>query len=128
MYQTRKPMSHSIKSPVATSFAVSLAVCLYNSGLEQTLAGLLKSSGLKFDTFLQRQWRSMDKERMRKGDYAVRDTWKEKCKLKKRSEIKENNMPSKNQKVFSVNHKDFILILRTYSFSLYLNIPVDTRG
>lgn len=30
----------------------------------------------------------MDKQKMRKGDCAVRDTWKDKRKLKKRSKIK----------------------------------------
>ena len=52
-----------------------------------------------------------DNARMKKGNYAVRGTQKEKCKLKKQSEIEK-------QKVFSTNHKDFMLILKTDSFSL----------
>ena len=60
--------------PTATSFPASLAVFLYNSGLQYTLTNLLKKVGLKFDTCSQRHKRSMDKEKTRKGGYAVRDT------------------------------------------------------
>ena len=67
-------MSHSIK------------FCGLFYSKEQT--SLLKNTGLEFDTFLQKQWHSMDKERKRKQNYVVRNTWKEKCKLKKRPEIK----------------------------------------
>ena len=58
-----------------------------------------------------------DNKRVRKGDYTVRNTWKEKRKLKKWSKIK-NKIPFKNQKVFSTNHKEFKIILKTDSFFL----------
>ena len=73
---------NSLKSPTATSFAVILAVCLYKSGFEYTLTSLLKKAVLEFDTCLQKQWCGIDTDRIRKGDYAVRDIWKEKHKLK----------------------------------------------
>ena len=57
-----------------TPFAVSLAVCLYNYGFQYILTSLLKNVGLEFDMCSQRQCRSMNKERRRKGGYAVRDT------------------------------------------------------
>ena len=68
----------------------------------------------------------MNKESLRKGDFAVKDTWKEKSKLKKRPEIK-NKMPFKNQRVFSTNHKDFILIPKTNSF-LITKHPGGQKG
>ena len=68
-------------SPTATFFVVSVAVCFYNSGLDYTLTSLLKNTGLESDTCSQRESRSVDKERMRKGGYAVGDAWKEKRKL-----------------------------------------------
>ena len=53
----------------------------------------------------------MDKERMRKGEYAVKNTWKEKPKLKNQPEIKKTRCLSKTKRYLSTNHKDFILIL-----------------
>ena len=89
------PMSHSItfcglslcwkeqfNSPTTMSFAVSLAVHLYNSGLQYTLTSLLKNAELEVDTCLQRQWRGIDKERMTKQDYGIIDTSKKKGKFK----------------------------------------------
>lgn len=106
-------------SPTSTSFPVllSLAVCLYNFGLEYTLTSLMNNAELKFYTCLQSQQRSMDKDRMRNRIYAVRETCKEKSNLIKRSEIK-RTITFKNHRVFSTNHKDFIQIPKTDSFSL----------
>ena len=58
------------------SFAVSLPVCLYNSGLQCSLTNLLKNrigSWYLFLKALAQYWQ----------DYGVIDTWKEKPKLKK---------------------------------------------
>ena len=42
---------------------------------------------------------------MRKIDYDVEYTWKEKPKLEKCPEIKKNKTLFKNQELFSANHK-----------------------
>ena len=77
--------------PKATHFAVSLAVCLFIQFWSWVHTyNLLKSAGLEYDTCLQKQWRSIDKEKIRKGDYAGQERWKAKWKLKKQSEIKKN--------------------------------------
>ena len=54
--------------PTTMRFTVSLAVRLYNSGLEKKLTSLLKSAGIEFDFCSQKQWHSMDKEKMRRRE------------------------------------------------------------
>ena len=57
-------------SPMAISFTVIFCFCLYKPGLDYTLTSPLRNAGLELDTSSHRQWRRMDKEGMRKGDYA----------------------------------------------------------
>ena len=58
-------------SPLSTSLADSLVVCIYNSGLQCTLANLMKKYNLSYSKKSVEQWHRMDKERISKGDYAV---------------------------------------------------------
>lgn len=54
----------------------------------------------------------MDKQKMRKGDCVVRDTWKDKRKLKKRSKIKNQGAFQKSEGIqyqpqgFHANYKN----------------------
>ena len=101
--------------PKATHFAVSLAVCLFIQFWSWVHTyNLLKNAGLEFDTCLQKQWHSIDKEKIRKGDYAGRERWKAKWKLKKQSEIKKKQDAFQKSEGILYQPKGF---LKTDSFS-----------
>ena len=57
-------------SPLTTSLAISVAICIYNSGLEYTLTNLLEKCNLEFNKNSLDQWSKMDKVRIVKGDNA----------------------------------------------------------
>ena len=78
-------------SLLSSSLAVSLTVCIYNSGLQRTLANLMKKCNLSFSKKSVEQRHRMDKERISKGDYAVREDRKKQRKLKKRSQVIQND-------------------------------------
>ena len=78
-------------SPMETSLSINLAVCLYNSGTEYSMVRLFERAGLCYNESSQRQWRQIDRERIYDGDYAVREDRKQHRKLKKRSQIKQQD-------------------------------------
>ena len=125
--------NEQFNSPTATFFAVSLAVCFYNSCLGYTLTRLLKNARLEFNTCSQRQWRSMDKERMRKGEYAVRDAKKEKRKLwnkiKQDASQKSEGIQYQSQR-FHANSKNWVFFRTSeclYICILYIWIYIRTK-
>ena len=76
--------------PLTISFALSLVFCVYNSGLQYTLANLLEKFNLEFNNKSLDLWYEMDKERILKRDYAAR----EKRKNTKTKEKKKTNHPT----------------------------------
>ena len=52
---------------------------------------LFERAGLCYNESSQRQWRQIDRERIYDGDYAVREDRKQHRKLKKRSQIKQQD-------------------------------------
>ena len=78
---------NSLTVPLTTSLAISLAICVYNSGFHYTLTDLLEKCNLEFNNKSFDQWYKMDKERIVKGDYAARQERKKARKQKKRKQI-----------------------------------------
>ena len=60
-------------SPLTTSLAISLEICVYNSRLQYTLINLLEKCNLEFNNKSLDRCYKMDKERIVKGDYAARE-------------------------------------------------------
>ena len=86
-------------SPLSTSLAVSLAVCIYNSDLQYTLPNLIKKCNLSCSKKSVKQWHRMDKKRIRKGDYAVQEDRKKQRNLKKRSRVVQYDALQKSEGV-----------------------------
>ena len=63
-------LKEQFNSPLTTSVAISLAICVYSSGLQYTLRNLLEKCNLEFNKNSLDQWSKMDKERIVKIDYA----------------------------------------------------------
>ena len=78
-------------SPLETSLSISLAVCIYNSGMEYTISSLLKRANMEVDKNSQRQWQLIDEERLCVGNYKNREDIKLKRKSRKRSEMKKQD-------------------------------------
>ena len=60
-------------SPMETSLALNIAVCIYNSGMEYAMVKLFEKSNLDFKYSMLQQWRMIDKERVQRSDYSVRE-------------------------------------------------------
>ena len=75
-------------SPIETSVAVNLAVCLFNNGIEYTLTNLLQKADMVITNGMRAQWREMDEERIKQGDYAAQTYRKDQRRLRKRRIIK----------------------------------------
>ena len=56
-----------------------------------SMVRLFERAGLCYNESSQRQWRQIDRERIYDGDYAVREDRKQHRKLKKRSQIKQQD-------------------------------------
>ena len=75
-------------SPLETSLAVNLAVVKFNAGTEYLMMRLFDHAGINYTWEMQAQWRAIDRERMRCGNYASSADHKLKRKLKKRGDLK----------------------------------------
>ena len=84
-------------SPLTTSVAISLAICVYSSGLQYTLTNLLEKCNLEFNKNSLDQWSKMDKERIVKGDYAGWEERKKAQKQNKRKQIIQHDAFQKNE-------------------------------
>ena len=78
----------TFNSSMETSFAINLAVCLFNDGFEFTLRSALSAAGLSFTECSLQQWRNIDNERIENGDYVCRPITKQRIKERKILEIK----------------------------------------
>ena len=78
-------------SPIETSLAVSLSVCLFNSGFYYTLTSLMKESDLSVSSFQKVSWNRLDKERQRLSDYKQRDEVKLRRKKTRRAKCKKQD-------------------------------------
>ena len=74
-----------------TSLAISLAVCIFNSGLEYTLSKLFEKTSIPYNYNMVAEWHMLDKERVFVGDYTARDNIKLRRKLKKRANVKKQD-------------------------------------
>ena len=126
MYQIRMSFNNlwsycskeQFHSPLATSLANGLVICVYNSGLRYTLANLLEKCNLELHNKSLDQWYKMDKERIVKGDYATREERKKSTKTKE----KKTNHPAwciSEIRPFNINHKDFIVIQKVFIFFIH---------
>ena len=70
-------------SPLETPLSISLAVCIYNSGMEYTISTLLKWENMEVDKNSQRQWQLIDEERLYVGNYKNRERYQIKKKITK---------------------------------------------
>jgi len=75
-------------SPTETSFALNLAVCLFNSGIKYTVESLMKRANLNISNYSLKQLKLIDLERIQYSDYSVRIKTKLRRKQRKRSDIK----------------------------------------
>ena len=78
-------------SPLETSLSISLAVCIYNSGMEYTISSLVKWANTEVDKNSQRHCQLTDKGRLYLGNYKNREDIKLKRKSRKHSEIKKQD-------------------------------------
>ena len=58
-------------SPMETSLAVNIGVCIFNSGTEYTLKQLLDRSNLDWSTGVRNEWSKVDNKRISLGNYSV---------------------------------------------------------
>lgn len=86
-------------SPLEMSLGLSLAVCIYNSGLTYTLSKLFQDAVIQPHTSSLTQWRQIDKERVESGDSSVREENKTKRRKRKYSEVKRQDAFKKNEGV-----------------------------
>ena len=84
-------------SPLTTSLAIGLAICVYNSGLQFTVTNLLKKCDLEFNNKSLDQWYKMYKERNVQGDYAAREERKKARKQKKTKQNIQHDAFQKNE-------------------------------
>lgn len=81
----------SYTSTTETSLAVSLSVCLYNSGYYYTLSRLFEKCGIQVSDFQKLSWQNLDKQRQRTSDYKQRDEVKLRRKKTRRAKCKKQD-------------------------------------
>ena len=85
-------------SPLSASLADSLAVYIYNSGLQCTVANLMKKCNFSYSKKSVEQWHRMDNE-LAKVTMQYEKIEKKKRKLKKRSQIIQHDSFQKSEGV-----------------------------
>ena len=78
-------------SPQETSLAVSLAACVYNNGLNQTLSSMINKCGLRCKSNMKRIWKRLDHERALRADYRQREEVRLKRKKSKRNKCQKQD-------------------------------------
>ena len=71
-------------SPVETSLALNLSVCIFNDGIFLTLHKLFQKLGFDTDYSNMESWKNMDHERIYNGDYKIRNIQRIRRKTKKK--------------------------------------------
>ena len=75
-------------SPMETSLAINLAVCMFNNGMEETFTNVFQAADIEISETMQNQWTLIDHKRIKQSDYVAREDRKLKRKLRKRALIK----------------------------------------
>lgn len=78
-------------SPLETSLAVSLGVCLFNSGMQWTYMNLFDKAGIEVTYPMLKKWATIDEYRVYKGNYSAREDRKQKRRMRKRAFVKKQS-------------------------------------